>query len=73
MPGEQDCRTCKHNLYAEIKDREFFDCLHPIALARGPKWERGDPSIVDMRTADFRMSEIDRIGDCPTWEARHDR
>lgn len=62
-----DCRTCKHNSYKDIKT-DWVHCSHPITIRKMPKWERGDPAFVSLRTGDLHISGIGDIGDCPTWE-----
>ncbi|ASY62479.1 hypothetical protein SJ05684_c10210 [Sinorhizobium sojae CCBAU 05684] len=63
-----DCRTCKHNAYRDIKDCEWVCCAHPVTIAKAPRPEAGDPSWVNAMTADIRASEMDRVGECSTWE-----
>ena len=63
-----DCRTCKHNPYLG-QDTEFVDCVHPITIRKNPRWEPGDPEMVNFRTADVSIKEIERLADCPVYEA----
>ena len=68
MAGPADCRTCVHNgyLYADVGD--FIDCIHPVAMEKGPRWQKGDPAIVNWRTADVAVRDIPKMGECPTYE-----
>lgn len=63
----ENCLTCKHNMYINLKV-DWFDCSHPTVIARGSKWQAGDPAIMNYRTADIPASRIDEIGECPTYE-----
>lgn len=63
-----DCRNCFHNTYRAIKDCTHFDCVHPVTLARGPRWQSGDPAMVNFRTSDVPLRDIEYFSDCPTWE-----
>lgn len=67
---KQDCRNCRHNTYVDIVDCRWVDCIHPITLAKGPRWEPGDPSFVNMRTADLPLSRLSEVADCPCWQVR---
>lgn len=62
------CLTCRHNTYREIST-DWFDCCHPVTIARGPKWQPGDPAMVNYRTGDVPVSRIGEMGDCPAFEA----
>jgi hypothetical protein len=62
-----DCRTCDFNSYRNIGVTDFVVCNHPITLARGPRWQEGDPAMVNWRTADVRIRDIENFEDCPTW------
>lgn len=64
----RDCRTCKWNMYLP-KITDFVDCNHPITFERHVRHQEGDPAIVNFRTADISVDEIDRLKDCPTYEA----
>jgi len=64
-----DCRTCKHNTYIDIKDCSHFCCCHPITLARGPKRQDGDPAMVDFRTSDVPLRDLEYFQNCPTYES----
>lgn len=64
-----DCRTCQHNTYRNIKDCDFVSCAHPTTLARGPRWEEGDPAMVNFRTGDVSISQIHNLQNCPTYTA----
>lgn len=64
----RDCRTCKHNTYIEHASIGWFDCSHPTTFEKRVRWEKGDPAMVEYRTADVPISEIDRFENCPTWE-----
>lgn len=66
--GGQDCRTCRHNTYIALADCEWVDCNHPITLAKGPRWEKGDPAFVNMRTSDLPLSRLSEVADCACWE-----
>lgn len=61
------CLTCRHNTYLGVT-RDWVDCCHPLTIERGPKWQPGDPAMVNYRTSDVRTSRIDEIGECPTYE-----
>jgi len=62
-----NCLTCKHNTYIAL-NVEWFDCCHPLTLERGPKWQPGDPAMVNLRTGDVPRSRISEISHCPTYE-----
>ena len=61
-----DCRDCAHNTYRNIKNCDFVHCDHPITLARGPRWEAGDPWFVSWRTGDVHVREMAQFDGCPT-------
>jgi hypothetical protein len=65
-----DCRTCKFNSYIDTGITDFVDCCHPITFDRGPRWQKGDPAMVNYRTADVHISQIHNLADCPTYEDR---
>lgn len=65
------CLTCKYNSYRELGDGirdEWVSCIHPVTLARGPHWHKGDPTIVNYRTGDVPVSELRNFEECPTYE-----
>ncbi len=64
-----DCRTCKHNSYIGIGESDWVTCNHPITLAKEPRWEKGDPAMVNYRTGDVPIREINNLQECPTFEA----
>lgn len=66
---QRDCRTCKYNSYLGKDMGPWVSCSHPVTLQKMPKWERGDPAFVSMRTGDLRVADIADVADCPTWEA----
>lgn len=66
---QRDCRTCKHNTYLGKDYGPWVSCGHPITLQKAPKWEKGDPAFVNMRSGDLRIADIADVADCPTWEA----
>lgn len=70
MSAEKDCRTCGHNTYRNIKDCAFVCCSHPVTISKTAKPDRGDPLWVDFMTADVRLSDLNFLEDCPTWEPR---
>jgi hypothetical protein len=67
-PRYRDCRDCFHNSYLghPLID-DWVSCSHPATLAKGPRWEKGDPAMVNYRTGDVPLSEILNLQDCPTW------
>ena len=64
----RDCRDCTHNSYRKLNETNFVSCSHPVTLAKEPRWEAGDPAIVNWRTADVHVRELWQLQDCPTWE-----
>jgi hypothetical protein len=62
------CLTCNHNLYKDIPETGFFDCGHPVTFDKRVRWQKGDPAMVDYRTGDVKVSEIEAFKDCPTFE-----
>lgn len=66
----RDCRTCKHNSYGESPEiKDWVHCVHPVTIAKGPKWEAGDPAMVGYRTSDVRVRDFaDLHFPCETWE-----
>jgi hypothetical protein len=63
-----NCLSCFWNIYKDHESPTHFDCCHPVTNERGPQWQRGDPGMVNLRTADVPISRIDEIGDCPTFK-----
>lgn len=71
-----DCRTCKHNSYRGLANSiadGWVSCVHPVTLAKEPKWEAGDPAMVSYRTGDVPVSQIHNLADCPTWAAAKEK
>lgn len=66
---EKNCLSCKYNPYYDF-EKDWFDCVHPITIKRGPHWEKGDPAMVSYRTGDVRKKDIGDLHECPTWEPR---
>ena len=66
--GRHPCKTCTWELYgADIP--EWIDCRHPVTLAKKGRWEKGDPAMVDWRTADVNIARDGHaLMDCPTYE-----
>jgi hypothetical protein len=64
-----DCRTCKHNGYADLAVTDHVICHHPLTLAKQPRWQPGDPAWVNMLTADVPISRLSELANCPTYEA----
>lgn len=62
-----NCLTCRHNTYKDIKDCDFFDCVHPDLPM--PVWSEGMPSMAAYRTGDVHKSLISEFDNCPTYEA----
>lgn len=62
-----NCLTCKHNSYRDIEVKDFVSCGHPVTLERGPRWQHGDPAMVNYRTGDVHVSQIHNLTDCPTY------
>lgn len=66
----ENCRTCQHNTYSDIKDCDFVSCSHPITIRKTPRPEAGDPIWVNALTADMKISAMPSysMDSCPTWE-----
>lgn len=64
-----NCLTCRHNGYIGLAT-DWFDCVHPKTLERGPRWQIGDPAMVNYRTADVHVSRIADLGECAAYEAQ---
>lgn len=65
----KNCLTCTHNTYRDIDVKDFVSCSHPVTLEREPRWQQGDPAMVNYRTGDVHVSQIHNLADCPTYEA----
>jgi hypothetical protein len=64
-----DCLTCKHNSYLDRGINGWISCVHPVTIKKVPRWERGDPAMVDYRTGDVRIRDLGDIPECPTWQS----
>jgi hypothetical protein len=64
-----DCRTCKHNTYIDIKDCSHVSCGHPITRAKEPRFATGDPAMVNFRTGDVPLRDLEYFQDCAAYEA----
>jgi hypothetical protein len=46
-------------------------CVHPVAITKSPRWEKGDPASVSWMTADIDLTKNgNALLDCPCWEGR---
>lgn len=71
LSDARDCRTCRHNGYGDNpKIVDWVVCVHPVTLAKMPKWQYGDPEWVNAATGDRPVSRIAEVANCPAWEAK---
>jgi hypothetical protein len=63
----KDCSTCNFNTYKEYPTSDYVSCCHPTTIRKLPKWEVGDPEIVNYRTADIHIRDLHYMAGCPAW------